>query len=696
MDTFEPLDTIDSIIPSQVEMEPVEPPPPKLKGRQRFLHSLQRMSSATSLKGLSRKRAISNPYSSTSSRGSAISFSNIQSSQVGSSSSFSRLVMGHQATTPISSGSTPPTSVNGLSNLAIRPWTASIDNGEPGSSHTSNPGIQTVDSDIIEIDEGYFAHPVASSAVKPSTPNPNFDFWGSLPEELRLSVLSHLRPKELVRASIVSHLFYSMCFDGQLWTCFDASEFYTAIPADSLAKIVSTAGPFVKDLNLRGCVQVEHYNRADVVVKSCNNLITATLEGCRNFQRATLHVLLSSNQRLAHLNLTDLAAVNNGSCKIISKSCPQLESFNVSWCTHMDSRGLKLVIAGCPKLRDLRCGEVRGFSGAAGLEVATALFKTNNLERLVLSGCSDITDATLQTMIQGSTDPDTDILTNLPLVPARKLRHLDLSRCSRLTDTGLEALAHCVPYLQGLQLSSCALLTDFSLSALVATTPYLTHLDLEEVSLLSNTFLSTHLSKAPCAPILSHLTLSYCENIGDVGVLPLLRAANGLKALDMDNTAITDLVLAEAALMVRDRASRSPFPPPTFPPHHSTHTTPSLRLVIFDCPHITWPGIREILSRNTEMLSLPPNRREVVQLKCFYGWQMTVDEHLKRVLRGERQGAERLERKWAEHMVASEEVGAGGRRRRRRAREAERGLDEEGGGGGGGRRRARSGGCVVM
>ncbi|KFX89030.1 hypothetical protein O988_08794 [Pseudogymnoascus sp. VKM F-3808] len=634
MDTFEPLDTIDSVIPSQVEMEPIEPPP-KLKGRQRFLHSLQRISSSTSLKGLSRKRAISNPYSSTSSRGSTISLLNIQSSQAGSSSSFARLVTGHQASTPTSSGGTPPMSLNGPLHPPIKPWMANLEDGMPGNTPTSHPGIQRFESDILEIDEGYFARQVAIPAVKPRTPNPNFDFWRDLPQELRLSVLSHLRPKELVRASVVSRLFYSMCFDGQLWTCFDASEFYTAIPAESLAKIVEAAGPFVKDLNLRGCVQVEHYNRADVVVKSCNNLINATLEGCRNFQRATLHVLLSSNQRLAHLNLTDLAAVNNGSCKIISKSCPQLESFNVSWCSHMDSRGLKLVIAGCPKLRDLRCGEVRGFSGAAGLEVATALFKTNNLERLVLSGCSDITDSTLQTMIHGTTDPETDILTNLPLTPPRKLRHLDLSRCARISDTGLEALAHSVPFLQGLQLSSCALITDFSLSTLVATTPYLTHLDLEEVTGLSNTFLSSHLAKSPCVSRLSHLTLSYCESIGDEGVLPLLRNATALRALDMDNTAITDLVLAEAALMVRTRASRPPLPPAT---SHtvSPRAVPTLHLVIFDCPHITWTGIREILSRNTSMLSLPPGRREVVSLKCFYGWQMTVDEHLNRVLRGER------------------------------------------------------------
>jgi F-box/leucine-rich repeat protein 2/20 len=100
--------------------------------------------------------------------------------------------------------------------------------------------------------------------------------------------------------------------------------------------------------------------------------------------------------------------------------------------------------------------------------------------------------------------------------------------------------------------------------------------------------------------------------------------------------------------------------------------------------------------------------KEIIELKCFYGWQMTVDEHTKRVLRGDLAAAARLDRKWAEYMMATEEAGAGGagaRRRRRRAREAERlyNDDEEDGDGSGGvgplggrRRRARSGGCIVM
>lgn len=90
---------------------------------------------------------------------------------------------------------------------------------------------------------------------------------------------------------------------------------------------------------------------------------------------------------------------------------------------------------------------------------------------------------------------------------------------------------------------------------------------------------------------------------------------------------------------------------------------------------------------------------------------MTVDEHTKRVLRGDLTAASRLDRKWAEYMIATEEAGAAGagaRRRRRRAREAERlyneDEDENDGYGvgsisalGGRRRRAQSGSsCIVM
>ncbi|KAK4043188.1 hypothetical protein C8A01DRAFT_32678 [Parachaetomium inaequale] len=709
-------------------------PEPRLKkrGRDRLLRGLQRMASSPSLTRAGRSRSASSPYSMSGTL-SCVSLASTPSpfGQPSAGSYFSQSSAGGSSSAHTSIPASPiaesPAQEGLESVLAIRP----VDCAAPARTTASLP----------------------AKVKKKAT---MFNLWADMPHELKVHVLSFLRPKELVRASRVSHEFYKMCFDGQLWTSLDASEFYREIPAESLANIIVSAGPFVKDLNLRGCLQVEHYQRAEVMVKACRNLINATLEGCRNFKRSTLHTLLKTNDKLAHLNLTGLAAVNNATCKIVANSCPQLEVFNVSWCKHMDARGVKFVVDSCPKLKDLRAGEIKGFHNT---DVAEAIFRTNTLERLVLAGCSDLTDTALQTMVQG-TDPEIDYLTDRPLVPPRKLRHLDLTRCTRLTNAGVEALGHAVPSLEGLQLSGVTHLTDAALEPVLASTPRLTHLELEDLALLTNALLSQHLAKAPCAARLEHLSISYCENLGDAGMLPVVRACTRLRSAYMDNTRVSDLVLAEAAAMVRARSRHA----------NTAATLPAvtLSLVVYDCPHVTWTGVREVLSRNTEVPKplhpvVPPEGKgkdkvtvttttsaadgeshttppppketpststttmqkqkqrqshlptEIISLKCFYGWQMTVDEHTKRVLRGDVAAAGRLERKWADYMQANEEAGgaggAGGRRRRRRAREAQivHGEEEGGGDGGGdgdggavggaavgGRRRARTTVCVVM
>lgn len=517
-----------------------------------------------------------------------------------------------------------------------------------------------------------------------------------MPQELQVYIFSFLKPKELVQASRVCKSFYKFCFDGQLWTSLDATEFYQHIPAESLTRIITAAGPFIKDLNLRGCVQVEHYKRTEAIVKACKNLMHATLEGCQNFQKNTLHSLLRNNEKLVRLNLTGLAAVTNMSCKIIAESCPQLESFNISWCDRVEARGVKDVIEACPRLKDLRVGEVRGFDN---LGIATAIFKTNNLERLVLSGCADLNDNALKVMLQGM-DPEIDILTDRPVVPVRKLRHLDLSRCTQLTNAGVKVLGYLVPDLEGLQLSGCKSLTDAALEPILESTPRLTHLELEDLEGLTNNLLSEHLAKAPCASKLEHLSLSYCERLGDTGMLPVMQKCTRLRSVDLDNTRISDLVLAEAAAMVSKRSKRGI--------HASNCPKVTLQMVVYDCQNVTWTGIREVLFRNAQIkpaaglagrVTYPS---EIIGLKCFYGFQMTVDEHQKRVLRNDLKAAGRLERKWADYMQANEEMGltgSGYRRRRRRAREAQalHMNEEDGEVALNGRRRARTlGACSVM
>ncbi|PKS06808.1 hypothetical protein jhhlp_006883 [Lomentospora prolificans] len=666
---------------------------PKMKNRQRLLRGIQRMSSSPSLTHIGRPRASSAPYEN---RG-----------------SFSCVSLAPSASPLSPYASTSPSIVASSAASTMSPPSGP---GTPMSEISSCDGLDSPFVGVRRVDSlRSKASPLSSTSVLPtdlkSTRNErnatrlrsgsqpmkrkNFNFWSDMPYELRIQIFSYLEPKELVRVSRVSKSFYNASFDGQLWTEVDASEVYRKIPAESLGKIISATAPFIKDLNLRGCIQVEHQRRAEVLVNSCKNLVNVNLEGCRNIQRSTLHGLLNGNERLECLNLTGLTAVTNATCDIIAESCKNLEVLQVSWCKQMDAEGIRAIVNACPRLKDVRAGELKGFDN---VEVAAAFFARNTLERLVLSGCSDLTDMALQTIVHG-VNPEIDILTDLPLVPTRALRHLDLSRCSQLTDRGISALGHFVPNLEGLQISGCSGLTDLALQPIFDTASRLSLIEMDDLPEVTNTLLSEHLAKSACVSRLEHLSVGYCSNLGDAGILPLVRNCSNLKMADFNNTRISDLVLAEAAAMVNARSRR------TVDPREAPKTT--LNMVVYDCENVTWTGIREVLFRNSQVQfnggeSEPTFPTEIIGLKCFYGYQMTVDEHSKRVLRCDLPAAGRLERKWADYMQASEEAGVGGagtRRRRRRARETRliHADEEEGGYGHAGRRRARTApSCAVM
>lgn len=688
---------------------------PTFKGRSgRLLHGLHRIGSTASLKGISRSRS----HSLRSSGGKA-SMSCVSLSSAGADAAFAQSY-GSSYTSEMSAGySTAPTSV------------ANSPTGSPMPDDKARLRLMTADGPTsmrlpyelrpgsragIESEGDYFSRPVKKKVQK----RPNFNFWADMPAEIRIQILGHLKPKEIVRCSSVSKAWHAMCFDGQLWAALDTADYYRDISADALVGIITSAGPFVRDLNLRGCVQLREKWSNNGLIDACKNLENFSLEGCM-IDRTSIHSFLLQNTRLVHVNVSGLAGATNAAMKILASHCTKLEHLNISWCNNIDTRGLKKVVEGCPNLKDLRAGEVRGFDD---VNFMFELFKRNTLERLVLMNCDSLNDESLAALIEGI-DSEIDIITGRPTVPPRKLKHLDLTRCRGITDKGLESLVGNVPFLEGLQVSKCHGLTDTALTALIPTCPVLTHLELEELDSITNDVLKT-LAASPCAAHLRHLCISYCEDLGDAGMLPILKSCPNIVSVDMDNTRVSDLVLAEAATAIRTRNRSARALSESERPHVG------IRLVVYDCANVTWTGIREVLSLNAEILQLSTKSyssktapssnassssgasatssypREIIALKCFYNWQPTVEEHTKRVLRGDFAAAARLERKWADFMMLNEEAGmngSGARRRRRRAREAQLlHQDEESavgsgpGVGSGRRRRARSGpgGCVVM
>ncbi|KAH1491091.1 hypothetical protein LV164_003971 [Aspergillus fumigatus] len=721
----------DEIEPSPGAVSPASPTsstgqvpieqPQKLKGRHKLLQSLQRMSSSPSL--TRRSRSHSTGY------------------RRDGKASLSCVSLGQSAYNPCLGNGSSSQLYGGLN---VRPVTP----GSQGEHTDGNARIRLVGTDPpngsnaktiplpTELRPASRGSPLEFAPVEEtvvteqpaSEPKVVFDFWGRMPDEIKMNILRYLTPKEIVRCSAVSRAWHKMCFDGQLWTCVDAADYYREIPSDSLVKLMTSGGPFVRDLNLRGCIQLREKwaTEGERITDLCRNIVNFSLEGCR-IDKTSIHCFLLRNPRLQYINVSGLSTVTNSAMKIIAQKCPHLEILNISWCTGVNTTGLRKVIQACPRLKDLRASEISGFHDE---EFTLELFRRNTLERLIISR-TDLTDDSLKVLMHGI-DPEIDVLTDRPIVPPRRLKHLDVHQCPELTDVGVKSLAHNVPELEGLQLSQCPQLSDDSVIDVIRTTPLLTHLELEDLEQLTNNTL-VELAKCPCAERLEHLNISYCESIGDVGMLQVMKSCPNIRFVEMDNTRISDLTLMEASFRVRKRGYSENLP------------KVGLRLVVFDCANVTWAGVKEVLSSNayiprsrkpssavtavtreleednspttammsTSSITPPPPPpvfpNEIIQLKCFYGWQMTVDEHNKRVLRGDLAAASRLDRKWADYMMATEEAGAGGagaRRRRRRAREAERlynaddDEDAYGIGGisalGGRRRRAQSGGCTVM
>lgn len=693
--------------------------PPKLKGRRKLLQSLQRIPSTPSL--IRRSRSHSTGYR-REGKGSLSCVSLSQSAYtpcLGNASSSQ--LYGGLNTRPV----TPGVSRHSIENQDEGPRIRLVRNESPNHAfqartvrlptelRPTSRGSPPPNDIVEEKGEVDPATPGVRSRSHSSQRKP-VDFWGDMPDELKMRIFRYLTPKELVRCSSVSRAWSKMCFDGQLWTTVDTTEYYHMISSDSLVKLITAAGPFVRNLNLRGCVQLRDKWLTDGERMSdlCRNLINFSLEGSR-IDKSSIHNFVSRNPRLEYINFSGLTSVTDSAMKIISQSCPQLQALNVSWCINVTTRGLKKIVASCQNLRDLRASEINGFNDE---DFAYEMFEQNNLERLIMSR-TDLTDTCLDIMMHG-VGPEIDILTERPLVPPRRLKHLDIHQCPGVTDDGLKNLAHNVPDLEGLQISQCPELGDDSVIAVIRTTPKLSHLELEDLVRLTNNTL-IELALSPCASRLQHLNISFCEGLGDVGMLQVMKSCKSLRSVEMDNTRISDLTLMEASYHVRKRGYDESLP------------QVGLHLVVFDCSNVTWAGVKEVLSSNAHIprsRKSSPNRgttpssttlhpppppvypNEIIHLKCFYGWQMTVDEHQKRVLRGDLAAASRLDRKWADYMNVTGEagiIGIGQWVRRRHARDAQRLYNAEededayGIGGisafGGRRRRAQSGGtCSVM
>jgi Leucine Rich repeat len=213
-----------------------------------------------------------------------------------------------------------------------------------------------------------------------------------------------------------------------------------------------------------------------------------------------------------------------------------------------------------------------------------------HIDHVNLSGCTLITDTGLQALAQHCTG-----LTKLYLAGCRLitdtglqalaqhctgLKELYLAGCRLITDTGLQALAQHCTGLKELNLAGCRLITDVGLQALAQHCTGLTELYLAECSLITNAGLQ---ALAQHCTGLTELDVEECDQITDAGLQALAQRCTGLTKLDLDGC---DLI-TNAGLRAL-----------------AQHCTGLTGLDLYGCSLITDAGLRALAQHCTGLTSL--------------------------------------------------------------------------------------------
>lgn len=276
---------------------------------------------------------------------------------------------------------------------------------------------------------------------------------------------------------------------------------------------------------------------------------------------------------LRRVVLRGVPAVCNTTAYILSVSCPELVSVDLSLCRCLNSASIADLADGghstLPKpsgIKELRVAGLRNVDKAFMLRLATGF---PSLQILDISRCQSLTDDHLLAFVthdpvvhfsrqyttltdkQAGFDASSLYLNGVGCHLRRitSLRHINLSACPRLTDRGLWHIAHAVPKLEYLELAGMnTRLHDDGLLALLPTVPRLAKLDLEEATEITNDVLEALTPSAreesdiqevvkdeeETGSRLNHLIISFAGRLTSEAIQRLIEGCPRLRILEAD------------------------------------------------------------------------------------------------------------------------------------------------------------------
>lgn len=208
--------------------------------------------------------------------------------------------------------------------------------------------------------------------------------------------------------------------------------------------------------------------RRAVEANMLGRLTDINLHDCNKLTDTAVNHIMKRADRITSLNLSGCCLLTDVACSFIvedplahARRGASLVSLNLGYCFNITDQGVSHLVASLSALRYVNLGGCVQLTDAG---VLTLVSTCTRLQEIVLAQCKQLTDRSL-----------------CHLADFLWVEDLDISRCSKISDDGIEVMALEFAGLHRISLTRCSRLTERTLEVLNLYCPHLKTLELYHV-----------------------------------------------------------------------------------------------------------------------------------------------------------------------------------------------------------------------
>uniref|UniRef100_A0A8P4G5Y0 F-box domain-containing protein n=2 Tax=Dicentrarchus labrax TaxID=13489 RepID=A0A8P4G5Y0_DICLA len=301
----------------------------------------------------------------------------------------------------------------------------------------------------------------------------------------------------------------------------------------------------LQELNVSECFNVTDM-MVQRIVEACPCLLYLNLS-CTLITNKTLRELSRNCLSLQYLSLAYCYRFTDKGFMYLTtgKGCHNLIHLNLSGCTQMTVNGFRYISAGCPSLREIVIDDMPTLSDSCVLALiarcrclsAISLLDAPHLSDITFKAIAEV--AKLKTFCTEGNNQLTDISWTALCSSSQGLCRLHAAECTRMTDASLKSMA-ALKNLQHLDIS-CNKVSDIGIQCLTegSSSTKLRELNVSQCSHITDISVK-RIAQRLCK--LYHLNMSYCERLTDMSVEWL--SGSSICSLDISGCNINDQGLA--------------------------------------------------------------------------------------------------------------------------------------------------------